>query len=241
MNDKLKQYSELYLPVSIFLSALILAGSLMYVSKGGLPFFNNLAAGARQSAGTQNQQEIQNPRQNPVEISVTGKDHIRGSLSAPVKIVEFSDLQCPFCQRFHPALKQVFDEYKGKIAWVYKHFPLTQIHSEAQPSAEAAECVAAQKGEDGFWQFIDGVFAKQDKIGPELYRELARSAGVNMGQFDSCVAQRAHKDKVNADMELGIQSGVQATPSSFVNGRLVEGAVPYETLKAAIENALNAK
>lgn len=241
MSDKIKQYSELYLPVSIFLSAVVLAAALMYAVKGEFSFGGNLAAVESQQIPSENQPEAANPQQGPVDIPVTQSDHIRGNPSAPVKIVEFSDFQCPFCKRFHPAMKQALDEYQGKVAWVFKHFPLVQIHSEAQPAAEAAECVAEQKGNEGFWKFADSVFEKQESMGSELYRELARSIGADMAKFDSCVAQRARKSKVEADLELGIKSGVRATPSSYVNGRLVEGAVPYETLKAAIESALKNK
>lgn len=235
MDSKLKEYSALFLPLSILLSVLVLSGSFIYITKGGLPFVSGLSAGSQPRTEAQS---APNAKQEIVNIPVTTQDHIRGDLSAPVKIVEFSDLQCPFCQRFHPTVKQALEEYKGKVAWVYKHFPLTSIHSEAEGAAEASECVAAQKGEDGFWKFVDGVFAKQDDMGSALYRDLARSIGVNVSAFDSCAAQRVYKDKVKADADLAAQSGVRATPSSFVNGRFVEGAVPYEALKAAIEDAL---
>lgn len=93
--------------------------------------------------------------------AVTDQDHIRGDIKAPVKIIEFSDLECPFCGRFHPTMQQAFNEYQGKVAWIYRHFPLESIHPTARPLAEASECAASIGGNDKFWEFIDTAFARQ--------------------------------------------------------------------------------
>lgn len=95
-------------------------------------------------------------------LSITEKDHIRGNPNAQITIVEFSDFQCPFCRRFHPTVQQALAEYGDQIRWVYKHFPLDQLHPQARPAAEASECIAEQKGNDGFWQFADEVFKSQE-------------------------------------------------------------------------------
>lgn len=172
-------------------------------------------------------------------LEVSSNDHIRGNPSAQVTIVEFSDLQCPFCNRFHPTMKQALAEYGDKVRWVYKHFPLDAIHPEARPAAEASECIWEQKGNDGFWQFVDGVFENQSRIGSALYRELAQQVGVNMNQFENCVSSRKYQQKVEDDYQQGVKAGVRGTPGNFVNGESLPGAVPYETLKAAIDRALN--
>ncbi|HEY4512123.1 MAG TPA: thioredoxin domain-containing protein [Candidatus Paceibacterota bacterium] len=90
---------------------------------------------------------------------VTAKDHIKGNSSAPVKIVEYSDLECPFCKRFHATMLEVMSTYgkDGKVAWVFRHFPLAQLHSKAPKEAEAAECAAELGGNDGFWKFVDKI------------------------------------------------------------------------------------
>jgi protein-disulfide isomerase len=90
---------------------------------------------------------------------VTAADHIRGDINAPVKIVEFSDIDCPFCKRFHSTMQEVMKTYgdSGKVAWVYRHFPLTQLHPDAANKAEASECVAELGGNDKFWAFVDGL------------------------------------------------------------------------------------
>lgn len=90
---------------------------------------------------------------------VNDSDHLLGNPNAPVLMVEYSDLECPFCQRFHPTMKQALDEYEGQIAWVYRHFPLDALHPNARKAAEASECVAKVAGNDKFWEFIDELIA----------------------------------------------------------------------------------
>lgn len=95
-------------------------------------------------------------------LEVAEEDHIRGNPNAPITLVEFSDFECPFCRRFHPTVQQAMAEYGDQIRWVYKHFPLDQIHPQARPAAEASECIAEQKGDEGFWQFTDAIFKIQE-------------------------------------------------------------------------------
>ncbi|OHA63384.1 MAG: hypothetical protein A2842_01485 [Candidatus Wildermuthbacteria bacterium RIFCSPHIGHO2_01_FULL_48_25] len=173
-----------------------------------------------------------------MEFTITEQDHIRGNPDAEVTLVEFSDLQCPFCRSFHPTVQQALEEYGDTIRWVYKHFPLDNIHPEARPAAEAAECVWKQKGDEGFWAFADKVFEEQDRIGSTLYREVAESLGMDIAKYDTCVSQRTYEDKVEQDYQQGLRAGVTGTPGSYVNGIPVKGAVPYATLKAAIDQAL---
>ena len=89
----------------------------------------------------------------------SASDHLIGSAEAPIVLVEYSDFQCPYCQMIHPTLKQIVAESNGKIAWVYRNFPLYQIHPQATPAANAAECIAEQLGSEGFWKFADTIFA----------------------------------------------------------------------------------
>lgn len=91
-------------------------------------------------------------------LTITEKDHVKGNSNAQITLVEFSDFQCPFCKRFHPTVQQALAEYGDQIRWVYKHSPIDQIHPQARPAAEASECIAEQKGSEGFWQFADALF-----------------------------------------------------------------------------------
>lgn len=228
-------------PASIVLAGALIAGAIFFAGGAGPVGLQKAEVGL---TGSNKPTSAPPPSGDgtgsagKVELNVGSDDHIRGNPSAPVTIVEFSDLQCPFCQRFHPTLQQALAEYGDQVRWVYKHFPLDAIHPNARPAAEASECVAEQKGNDGFWQFVDGVFENQSRIGPDLYRELAQNIGLNMGQFDDCVSSRKYQQKVEDQYQQGVAAGVRGTPGSFVNGEAVSGAVPYDTLKAAIDKAL---
>jgi len=207
---------NLYLPISIIIAGLIIAGSIIFY--------------------TQSQKVQQKSAGEPTEkFTIAESDHIKGDPDAPVTLIEYSDFQCPFCAAFHPTIKKVLDDNPGKVRWVYRHFPLDQIHQNARPAAEASEC-SAEQGK--FWEFADLLFENQEKLGENFYKELAARVGINQSQFNECLFSRKYKDKVETDLEEGIKVGVKRTPGSFVNGELVSGAVPYETLKTAVEKAL---
>jgi len=165
-------------------------------------------------------------------------DHILGSPDAEIVFIEFSDIQCPFCQRFHPTVQQIVDEYPGQIAWVYKHFPLDSIHPQARTAAEASECAAEQLGDEGFFQYLEGLFAQQSILSRDLYISEATKLGANQVTFTSCLDSGKYKGKVDADYQAGIAAGVRGTPSSFINGRNISGALPYEQVKATIDALL---
>lgn len=173
---------------------------------------------------------------------ITDKDHVRGPRDAKVFLVEYSDLQCPYCQAFHPTAKQALDTYKGQLAWVYRHFPLYTIHPKAEPAAEAAECVAAEGGEDAFWNFVDKVFAGQPDSLDKL-SSIASGVGVATSDFNSCTQAKKYKSIIDNDYSGGTDAGVNGTPGNFVVNKkgevwVVPGAVPFDTLKATIDAAL---
>jgi protein-disulfide isomerase len=176
---------------------------------------------------------------------VSDADHIRGSRDAEVFLVEYSDLECPFCARFHPTAQQAVDEYQGKVAWVYRHFPLVSLHSYAQAAAEASECIAELGGEDAFWNFADEVFLVQEQgLSNDLFYEIAGKIGVDSDSVKNCVEDGKYKDKITEQQVAGGAAGVTGTPGSFIvnkNGSawLLPGAVPFENLKSVIEEALS--
>ena len=136
-------------------------------------------------------------------------------------------------------MEQVVAEYGDQVAWVYKHFPLDSIHAQARPAAEAAECMAEQAGDEGFWEFTDEMLANQSRLGSSLYEQVAEEIGVNMNQFEDCVSSRKYKDRVEADYQQGLSLGVQGTPGSFINGIPVKGALPFSSIKQIIDSELN--
>lgn len=168
---------------------------------------------------------------------VTEADHIRGNVDAPVTILEYSDFECPFCQRFEATVKQAMEEYGEQVRLVFRHFPL-EMHDEAMPAALASECVFEQAGDDGFWEFSDMIFEKQDQLGSDLYEKAASEIGVDMDTFRDCVESEKYLDKIEAQASGGRAAGVSGTPGSFVNGVELGGAAPYERLKSVIDSVL---
>jgi len=173
-----------------------------------------------------------------VNLQVSDNDHAQGPADAKVTIIEFSDIQCPFCQRFHPTLKQALKDYPNDVRWVYKHFPLDSIHPQARPAAEASECLAEQKGDDGFFAYLDALFAQQNLLDRDLYISEAKKLGANESQFTACLDSGQYAQRVETDSQTGLSAGVRGTPGSIINGQLVSGAVSYDQLKAIIEQNL---
>ena len=171
-----------------------------------------------------------------VSFDITDKDHVRGDVSAPITLVEFSDFECPFCEKHVPTLERILLEYKDQVRLVYKHFPLTNIHPNAQKAAEASEC-APEQGK--FWEYHDLLFKNQKGgLSLEEFKNWAVQLGLNASQFNNCLDSSKYKSKVDADAAEGSSKGVTGTPATFVNGELIEGAVPYEQFKQKIDSLL---
>lgn len=173
---------------------------------------------------------------------VTDDDHIRGDKNAEITLLEYSDFECPFCARFHPTMVQILNEYKGKVRWVYRHFPLSSIHPNAQKAAEASEC-ANEQGR--FWEMADKMFEKQAQgLSAAQLSAYAREAGVrDIGKFESCLSSGKYAQLVAADLASGEAAGVTGTPGTIVIGadgskQLIPGALPYESVKQIIDSML---
>lgn len=169
---------------------------------------------------------------------VDDSDHIRGDVDAPITIIEYSDFQCPFCQRFHPTVNQIVAE-NPDVNWVYRHFPLTSIHPDAQKAAEGAEC-AAEQGK--FWEFADKLFDGQDTVGVGRAQltVYANDLGLNVSKFDDCVDTGKYASKVQADALDGQAAGGTGTPFSVIlaGGQQipVSGAVPLAQVESIIDS-----
>jgi protein-disulfide isomerase len=140
---------------------------------------------------------------------------VRGAPMAKITIVEFSDFECPYCGRAHPALSALLSEFDGQVNLVFKNFPL-EGHKHSMPAARAA--VAAQL-QGKFWPLADALFEHQRELSAEKIRELAQAAGLDMARFDADVASAAVQQRVDNDKKEGASLGIQGTPSLFVNGR----------------------
>ncbi len=153
---------------------------------------------------------------NPVSAS----EHILGDLSkAEVTIIEFSDLECPYCKTFHTALHSEFAKYPGKIAWVYRHFPLDSIHPKTRMEARASECVASIGGNTQFWKYIDMIFTNtpaNNGLDTNLLPVFASKIGIDKVAFAKCLATDTFDATVQSQYEDGINAGVSGTPHSII-------------------------
>jgi len=171
-----------------------------------------------------------------VDISVDD-DAIKGNPGAPVTIIEFSDYECPFCGRHvQDTLSKIMTEYvdTGKVRIVFRDYPLS-FHQKAQKAAEAAECA----GEQGkYWEMHDILFANQEALEIDDLKGYAAEIGLNTADFDACLDSGIMADEVAKDMADGQAAGVQGTPASFINGKLISGAFPFEEFQKIIEEEL---
>ncbi len=171
-------------------------------------------------------------------IDVRPDDPARGSPRAPVTIVLFSDFQCPFCARVEPTLSEVERAYGDRVRIVWKHQPLASLHPNALPAAEASEA-AREQGK--FWPMHDKLFASQRELSPEAYDRFAREIGLDLRRFDEARRSGKFRARIEDDQRLAARIGAQGTPTLFVNGEKLEGAVPFATLKGVIDRKLQAK
>ncbi len=217
------------IPLSIVVAGLFIAGAVYLI--------NNPSSGSP----AQNQGET--PQVRPVDAT----DHLLGNPGAPVVLIEYSDLECPFCKNFHETMHTLMDEYgpTGQVAWVYRHFPLEALHSKAPKEAEASECVAELGGNDAFWKFIDRVFAvtpSSDGLDLSTLPDIAEYAGVDRAKFSACYASGKYAEKVKAGFDEAVVAGAQGTPHTFIavagTYLSLDGAQPYSSMKAAIDAVL---
>ena len=216
---------ELSPSVAIMVAGVLVAGAIVYVNLN--PSQPIVATGGEPLI------EVNVP---PPSVN----DHIIGSLSAPIILIEYSDFQCPFCSMIHPTLKRIVEESNSEIAWVYRHLPLESIHPQALPSAIASECIAKQLGQSGFWKFADAMLADQSKMNEAEYVALAGQFGANVSQFSSCTAS-GEFDALIAGQALDAQkNGGTGTPFTVVVAGDTEvpisGALPYAQIKAVINS-----
>lgn len=162
--------------------------------------------------------------------AVNEQDHVQGTNSAKVEIVEFGDYQCPYCGDAHPILQEIEDTFGEQISFVFRNFPLQNTHQYAIPAAFAAEAAGLQ---NKFWEMHNALFNNQHRLSTEIFDELAKSIGLDVQQFNADRESDTVRNKVEADFESGMRSGVNGTPSFYVNGEKFDGGVEdlYAMLK----------
>lgn len=166
---------------------------------------------------------------------VTSADHIKGSPNAPVTIVEYGDYECPFCGLAHPIVKQVQKHFGKELRFVFRHFPLTQVHPHAQSAAETAEFAGAHRQ---FWRMHDGLFQNQGNLGVPLYFALAAALDLPEDELRVALEMGVFAPKVKNDFIGGVRSGVNGTPCFFIDGRRHNGSYDFEELATGVDAAL---
>jgi len=172
----------------------------------------------------------------PVTVAIENAP-TTGPASAKVTVVEFGDFECPFCGEEEPVVTQMLHDYAGRILFVFKEFPLSSIHPYAELAAEAALAANAQ---GAFWPMHDALYAHQTALARSDLDAYASTLGLDVTAFDAALDSGSFKAAVAADVAQGTKIGVAATPTFFVNGISVVGAVPYSELQAVIDRQLAA-
>ena len=221
--------------------AILIAGALI----AGAVFFNGYRTNTVKEGNPDNPGTGQADNEAYKNVKAVSKDdHILGDANAKIKIVTFSDMECPYCIKFEATMRQIVPDYKGKVAWVYRHTPL-DFHKNAMPAALASECVAEKGGEAKFWEFMEKVTAAlEGKTGVVLSMgDVANEIGVDKAFVEKCVSDKKYESRVSDNQNDSFASGLQGTPYSvvIVDGKPVQsidGAYPIDEVKGIIDGYL---
>jgi protein-disulfide isomerase len=167
-----------------------------------------------------------------LKVPVTPKDHMQGDADAAIVLVEYGDYECPHCGHAYPIIQRVQKHFGNQLAFVYRNFPLNEIHPTAQAAAETAEFAGAN---GRFWEMHDGIFENQASLSPQLLLALAVKFDLSESDLEAALSSGQYTQKVKSDFIGGVRSGVNGTPTFFINGQRHDGPFEYEDLVAAIE------
>lgn len=227
---------ELSMPVAVVIAGVLVAGAIILSGKTG-------ATSSPLPLSPEDQPAAVNLSRIPEsELALRADDHVFGNPNADVLIIEYSDAECPFCKRFHETMLRVMDEYgkNGSIAWVYRHFPLDQLHPKARKEAEALECANELGGNDIFWKYAAKLFEvtpSNNGLDAAQLPAIAKTVGLEVATFNSCLTSGKYASRVEKDVESGASIGVKGTPFSIAWNKKTKkqlpigGAYPLEDMK----------
>jgi protein-disulfide isomerase len=170
-----------------------------------------------------------------LKVPVTSKDHVQGSENAAITLVEYGDYQCPFCGRAHRIVKALQKRYGKQLRFVFRNFPLTEIHPLAEPAAEAAEFAGAR---GMFWQIHDGIYENQDQLSIPFLVELATLHGLSIVGLSNAISDHEFGEKIRQEFLAGARSGVNSTPAFFINDVRHDGPHELDDMVSALETQL---
>lgn len=227
--------SKLTVPMAIVVAGILIAGAVL--------LNNSTPAKIGGVSDTKSPDSVSVPL-----APVTADDYVLGNPDAKIVIIEFSDYECPFCKVFHETMQRIMSEYgkTGKVAWVYRQFPLDQLHQKARTESIAALCAGKLGGSTTFWKYTDTIFARttsNDGLDLSLLPTFASQIGLNVSAFNTCMQSKEIAEKVENEFQQGVSAGARGTPYSIMltkDGKQypINGAQPYETVKAMIETIL---
>ncbi len=226
---------KISLPISIIIAGIIIGGSIYINTKTNKPSINqketneNIALDIRDTL-------------RPIDVN----DHILGNPKARIVIVEYSDTECPYCKEFHKTLQTIMQEYgeQGKVAWVYRHFPMEELHSKAIKEAEATECANEIGGKTKFWEYINKLYEitpSNNNLDPKELTRIASLTNIDTKKFEVCLNSGQYKNRILSDIKNAQEIGASGTPYSVLidtkknDYYQLEGGYPYIQLKSAIE------
>ncbi len=228
--------SSIAIPVAIVFGFALIAIAIFFTTQNEEP--------AAQKANTPEQNEgILSSTPKPV----TDMDYIRGNPNAPILLIEYSDYDCPFCKEYHNTLKRIMDEYgvTGKVAWVYRHFPLGQLHPNSPKISEAALCVGSLGGNDAFWDFTDLIFEEREldeATNVTKIPDYVETVGVDVDAYAACMNGTEMEERVSASVQDAFNIGANGTPYSVLivgdQQAVINGAQPYDIVKGIVENLI---
>ena len=229
MGDKLS------LPISIIIAGLLIGGGVYMNGKI-----------TKESPTTTQKQQIASENLGDTLRPIDVNDHILGSSKARVLVVEYSDTECPFCKTFHNTMNSIMQEYgkDGQVAWVYRHFPIAQLHAKAFKESQATECAAVLGGNSKFWEYINKVYEvtpSNDGLDPKELTNIATQVGLSSVDFNTCLESGEFDAKIKADMQNAQELDAGGTPYSLIvdtkNNEYypIKGAYPYAQVKQVID------
>jgi protein-disulfide isomerase len=225
--------NQYILPAVIIIAGLLIAAAVFWGGKLQVP------------AAPNNNGATQAINFRPVDAT----DHILGNPNAAVRVIEYADLECPYCKQFQTTMHQVMTYYgqSGQVAWVYRAFPLAQIHSKAPKEAEAAECAADQGGNTAFFSYIDQLYSVtpgENNLDLAQLPVIAKDVGLNVDMFNTCLNSGKYAAKVQQSYNEAIAAGGNGTPYILITVKgstdavPLSGAQPYDSMRAAIDAVL---
>ena len=202
--------NALTVPIAIVVAGIIIGGAIFVTREGQVKSVFQKPAEQAVPSNTQNIES------RPVDLN----DHILGNPNAKIVMVEYSDLECPYCKSFHKTMQTILDEYgkDGEVAWVYRHFPL-DIHPKAPKEAGATECAFEMGGNKAFWDYVNEIFAitpANNGLDPAKLPVIAGQIGLNVSNFQTCLESGKYAEKVKADYSDGLKAGVNGTPNTVL-------------------------